>query len=371
MEIKDFGTENFFGEYEFEKPYILSASDCESIEIKHLIELGQGSPSELMDLRLGYTPLNGGLKLRREISSLYEHVSPDEIIVLGSPAEGIFLTCQAILNKNDHVIALTPAYDSLLHSAEFACGNISNWNMDLSDNKWSLDLNNREKLFQSNTKLLIINFPHNPTGYHPNEDEFRAILSIAKKRDIWVLSDEMYRGLEYDEADRLPAASDLYEKAITLNGASKSLGLPGLRFGWLVLRDKELRQTLTNWKNYTSMCSPQTLEFLGIMAIRSRNVLFQRNVDIIKNNLEAARNFFLKFSELFNWIPPMAGSVSIFELKSEPAEQYCHKVAKDSGVVLLPSKFMGTEDIYIRFGFGRKNFSENLVAFEKYLLKSN
>jgi len=369
MEIKPFETEKYFEKYEFTSPYMLSASDCETVRIADLIEMGGGSADELLNLRLGYTPLGGSVPLRQQISGLYESVAPDQIIVLGTPVEGIFLTCQVLLGKNDHVIALTPAYDSLMHSAQFACDNFSNWNLKLKNNKWSLDIEELEKLIQPNTRLLMLNFPHNPTGYLPTHVEFREIFEIASKRDIWVFSDEMYRGLEYSAADTLPSAADLYEKAITLCGVSKSLGLPGLRFGWLTIKNKILREKLSNWKNYTSMCSPQTTEYLGAMAIRSRDQLIEKNVGIIKNNLNTAKSFFADFTENFNWIPPMAGSVSVVELKKEPAEQYCHRVAGGCGAVLLPSRYMGAEDRFFRMGFGRKNFQKNIGEFKKYLLK--
>ncbi len=112
-----------------------------------------------------------------------------------------------------------------------------------------LDFDRLESLISERTKLPVVNFPHNPTGSLPTGEQFEQLIELCRRHGIYLFCDEMYRGLEPDKSLRLPSAVDRYEHAITLSGLSKTYGLPGLRSGWLVVRDQQLREELINWKH--------------------------------------------------------------------------------------------------------------------------
>ena len=105
---------------------------------------------------------------------------------------------------------------------------------------WAHDLGELERLLGADTRLIYINSPHNPTGTQMTHATFARVLELARERSAVLFSDEVYRGLEHDPADRLPAACDAYERAISLGTVSKAHGLPGLRIGWLASRDPTL-----------------------------------------------------------------------------------------------------------------------------------
>lgn len=184
-----------------------------------------------------------------------------------------------------------------------------------------------------------------------------------------IFADEIYRGLEYRASDRLPSVADISERAIILSGASKSLGLPGLRFGWLATKDAAVYHDLYNLKSYTSMCATQAGEYLGKMAIRAAPALIEKNLEIVKQNLLVAETFFKKWQIKFDWLKPMAGSVSTIKINAPSAEKFCYDMADKFGVVLLPTRFMGFGDQYARVGFGRTNFKVSLDVFDKALAK--
>ena len=367
MKIAAFETEEYFGKYEFTQPYLLSASDCESVDIAKLIQLGGGSVEDFLRTQLGYPEMPGSALIRREISSLYRSITEDQILVLGSPIEGIYLTMRSLLEKGDHVVVLSPAYDALYNVANHISGNVSRWFLLNDGEKWSLDFERLEILLGQKAKLLVFNFPHNPTGFYPNRVELEKILEIAARHGVRVLSDEMYRGLEYESERRLESVADLFEQAITLAGASKSLGLPGLRFGWLIVKDQTQYRELLNFKSYTSMCSTQAGEYLGLMAVRSYSKLVAKNLEIIERNMLVADVFFKRWQNRLTWLKPMAGSVSVVKVNEPSAELFCHDLASKFGVVLLPIKFMGYEDQYFRIGLGRANFGMCVDVFEKAL----
>ncbi len=301
------------------------------------------------------------------MSATYTSVDPEEVVILGAPEEGIYLAMRSLLQPGDHVVVLTPAYDSLLNLAEHISGNVSRWEVQPGEKSWELDVESLEVLITPQTKLLIVNFPHNPTGLVPEATQFQALVDLARRHDLWLFCDEMYRGLELHGRDTLPSAVDMYERAIVLAGLSKVHGLPGLRAGWLVVHDRALRQSILNWKFYTTICPPAPTEFLALAALEARTALVARNRRLIEANLREAEAFFARYPDLFRWRRPLAGSVALVGLHVPSATTYCHALAKEAGVLLLPSSCLGYGDRYVRMGFGRANFSEALAHYERFL----
>ena len=367
MQIKPFATENFFARYEFSTPHILCASDCETLTTGELLRLAGQDAADLLGQRLSYTESQGDPALRAAVAALYDSVSPDEVVMLGAPEEGIYLTLRALLEPGDHVVALTPAYDSLLNLAEHVSGNVSRWPVRPVPGGWALDPDELERLMQPDTRLVIVNFPHNPTGYLPAPDVFAAIVAIVRRQGAWLLCDEMYRGLERDEADRLPSAADRYERALVPAGPSKTHGLPGLRAGWLVVRDAAVRQALINWKHYTTICPPAPVELLARAALLAHAPLVERSQGFIAANLQLAEVFFARHAARFDWRPPRAGSVALVGLDAPSATDTCHALARDAGVLLLPGPCLGADDHSVRFGFGRVGFRAALEQYDRYL----
>jgi aspartate/methionine/tyrosine aminotransferase len=364
MKINPFATEQFFAQYEFSTPYILCASDCETTTVGEVLQLAGMEPANLLDLRLSYTESQGNPALRELIAGNYDHVTADEVVCLGAPEEGIYLLMRTLLEPGDHVVVLTPAYDSLLNLAEHVSGNVSRWAIQPTETGWRLDLDELARLVTAETRLVIVNFPHNPTGLLPNPAEFVTLVDIVRARGAWLFCDEMYRGLEHNSVDRLPSAVDLYERAIILAGLSKTHGLPGLRTGWLVVRDPVVREALINWKHYTTICPPAPSELLATAAMRAHQTLVERSRAIVASNLVLAEPFFGRHGSLFHWRPPQAGSVALVGLNVPSAAAYCRDLARDAGVLLLPGSHLGYDDRSVRFGFGRVNFPEALERYE-------
>ncbi len=166
---------------------------------------------------------------------------------------------------------------------------------------------------------------------------------------------------------RLPSGCDLYERAITLSGLSKTYGLPGLRAGWLALRDESLRDRILGWKDYTTICSSAPAEALTEIALGAGEQLAERSLDIIRANLALADPFFARWPGTFRWNRPQAGSVALVGLQSESAREFSDQLVAESGVLLLPSTGLGYGDGHVRFGLGRLSFAEGLDQLERYL----
>jgi len=372
MKIAAFETEHFFARYEFTTPYQLCNSDCETVSAAELLQMAGIPLEEFGRLTLGYTESPGNPELRAAIAASYPAVGPDDILILGTPVEGIYITARAALEPGDEVIVLTPAYDALINVFEHIVGedSVRKWAFIPGEGEWHLDLDQLASLISPRTKMLVINFPHNPTGYIPTPDQFTHIVELAERYNLILFCDEMYAGLILSGTPSIPSAADLTDRAVVLSGLSKTYGLPGLRMGWLVVRDPALRQAVFNWKFYTSICAPAPSEFLALAAWKVRDQLRDRSILQIEANLRLADAFFERWPNLFTWRPPKAGSVALVGMEVPSVSAYAEKLAQQAGVLIHPAVTLGADDRHFRMGFGRRGFAPALVQFEAYLRRS-
>jgi aspartate/methionine/tyrosine aminotransferase len=222
-------------------------------------------------------------------------------------------------------------------------------------------------LIQPNTRAIYINTPHNPTGLVMPLPVLQRLIELASRQGIYVFSDEVYRELEHDPATRLPAACDLYDRAVSLGSMSKTYGLPGLRLGWLVSRDPEILKKCTDLKYYTTICSSAPSEFLTDLALRHREKIVERNRNLVLKNVALLSSFLRRRSDLFSWTPPNASPIGFVQFKPQKdVHEFCDSLVQKSGVLLLPGSVYD-EPRHIRFGYGRANMPESLTHLENWL----
>jgi aspartate/methionine/tyrosine aminotransferase len=367
MRLPPFKIERYYARYEFTAPYMLSSSDCESMTIRELLALEPDAEERFAAHWLGYTEAPGDPALRQAIASLYTNIDPAQVLVFAGAEEGIFATMNALLTSGDHVIVHAPGYQSLHTVASAAGCQVTPWLTGDGDG-WELDLDWLQEHIRPRTRMIVINSPHNPTGYALSAEKQQKLVEIAKARGIILFSDEVYRGLEYAPADRLPAAADLYDRALSLGVLSKTYGLPGLRIGWIATRDAELYRRLAEFKDYTTICNSAPSEFLATIAMRHHEALAARNRDICLENLKLLDAFFDRHSALFSWQRPRAGSIGFARVNvPEGAERFAVRVVDGCGCLFLPSTMFDYGDHHVRVGFGRKNLPEALDRLDAFL----
>lgn len=373
MKIEPFATEHFFARYEFTTPYQLCNSDCETLTVEELLAMTDMSLDEFGRLSLGYTESPGNPQLREEIAAAFPGVTAEDVLILGTPIEGIYLAARAVLDPGDEVIVLSPAYDALINMFAHVVGaeNVRKWAFAPEEDRWSLDLEELKALITPKTKLLVVNFPHNPTGYLPTRAFVDELVGIVEEHGLTLFCDEMYYGLVHSGTAPIPSLAELTPRAVVLSGLSKTYGLPGLRSGWLIIQDKALRENIINWKFYTSICPPAPTEFLARAAWKAREELRDRSIAQIEANLALAEAFFNRWPELFTWRRPMAGSVALVGMNVPSVEEFGARMAKEAGVLIHPAVTLGGDDQHMRMGFGRAGFGEALAKFEMYLQAVN
>ena len=366
MQLPDFKLERYFAKYEFNTKYLLCSSDCEAMSIADLLAFEPGAVEKFQQTWLGYTESQGSPALRKEICGLYENIQPENVLVHTGAGEAIFLFMHAVLNAGDHVIVHSPGYQSLAEVARGIGCDVSPW-MAREEDDWALDLDELPKLLRKNTKLIVVNTPHNPTGYLMLRADFESLVRFVRDNNLLLFSDEVYRESEYDPATRLPAACDLGEHAVSLGVTSKTYGLAGLRIGWVATRNKNVYQKMAALKDYTTICNSAPSEFLAEVAMRHRQKLSGRNLDIIKSNLRIIDSFMQRHTGLFSWIRPQAGSMAFPCLLKGDIDTFCDELVHEAGVMLLPGTMYDDTANHFRLGLGRKNLPEAVARLEEFL----
>ena len=368
MNLPPFKLERFFAKYEFNTEFLLCSSDCESMSIAELLAFEPGAAEKFQKVWLGYTESQGSPALRAEICKLYEKISPEEILVHAGAEEAIFIFMYSMFKEYDHVIVHSPGYQSLAEVARGAGCDISLWR-GREENGWALDIDELRHLMRTKTKAIIINTPHNPTGYLMSREDYDAVHKFAQENKLLVFSDEVYRESEYDPAMRLPAGCDYGEHAVSLGVTSKTYGLAGLRIGWIATKNKSIYEKMASLKDYTTICNSAPSEFLAEVAMRNRNKLVERNLSIIKENMSIIEQLFTRYPSLFSWTRPQAGSMAFPRYLGGNVDKFCDELVKKAGVLLLPGTVYDDAQNHFRLGLGRKNLPQAVERLEDFLSK--
>eukprot|EP00775_Hariotina_reticulata_P004684 gene4684-4937_t len=248
VKFAPFKLELYLARYEH-LPLQLSRSSCQPVQLQYLLSLADTELSQQWQhLALGYPPNIGSLKLRQEVAR-----------TLGA--------------------------------------RVKLWSMEINPHTGQsyFSVAALQKLMSQEVKCLVVNVPHNPSGWLPTQQEWQDIVHAAAQVDVWLFSDEIYRLLEpQPQQQRLPAAVCCYpgSKGISLGGVSKAFGLQGLRSGWLVCRDVQLLEQAERIKSFITTTGAITSELLTIVALRHQDTLVGRCRGIIRENTAAAADFF-------------------------------------------------------------------------------
>jgi aspartate/methionine/tyrosine aminotransferase len=368
MHIPDFKLERYFARWEFTAPYLLCSSDVDGYQMRDLLALADDEGRELwQQLNLGYTESAGHPLLRREIAHLYHEVELEQVRTFSGGEEAIFALMNVLLGTGDYAVVTWPGYQSLYSIAQATGAEVTL--LSLSEEKdWRLEIEDVRRALRPNTRVIVINYPHNPTGAQLDRETFTGLLRLAEEVGAYLFSDESYRFLEYRVEDRLPAAVEASPRGISLGVLSKSFALAGLRVGWLATKDEELLRRVAAFKDYLSICNSAPSEILSLIALRAREPILLRSQTIIQHNLQLLDRFFADWSDVLTWVRPQAGSIGFPRLlQGGPIAQFARELVEQNGVLLLPATVYDHPADHFRIGFGRLNMSEALIHLEQFL----
>jgi aspartate/methionine/tyrosine aminotransferase len=370
--MREFELEAYFARWEGAVRHNLAASECEPLLLATLLAMAdEADQARWGDLRLGYGDPHGAIWLRETIAGLYETASAADLLCFAGAQEGLYCAMHALLGAGDHAIVVTPNYQSA-ETVPLALCAVTGVALDPAQG-WTLDIDAVAAAIRPQTRLVSINFPNNPTGKILERERFDALVALCRRHGLWLFSDEVYRLIERDPADRLPQAVDVYERGLSLNVMSKAYGLPGLRVGWIACRDSALLQRMAQLKHYLSICNAAPSEVLAHIALRSGAGILARNRTIAEQNLDLVQDVFNDFPALLDWHRPEGGITGYPRYRGpEGVEVFARHLITESGVLVLPASVYQSDLVAaptdrFRLGFGRSDMAGGLAAMRRYL----
>ncbi|WP_254769218.1 aminotransferase class I/II-fold pyridoxal phosphate-dependent enzyme [Salinilacihabitans rarus] len=347
MQIEPFALERWFAEYEHEADLMLAESGIRSLPASRF----DTDPGDL-----GYViPTNGDPDLRAAVGERYGREA-DEVLFTCGAQEANFLAFLSLLGdgdgasssrsagRNAHAVAVTPTYQAL-HAVPDAVGEVTR--VPLDPPEWELDVDAVADAIRPETRVIVFNNPNNPTGrYHPIET-VEALYDLAADNDAYLLCDEVYRLLAEEP---LPPVASLGPHGLSTTSVTKSYGLAGARFGWLV-GDREVVDEAWNWKDYTTISPPLFGQHVAAQALEEQeDEILAENRALVADHRERVREFLDEHG--LTWHDPVGvnGFVTVPD-GFETGREFCRTVVEAESVVLAPGECFGYEE-YFRIGFG-------------------
>mgnify|MGYP002519140097 CR=1 FL=1 len=363
MDMSSFLVDAYFTEYESKAKYMMGSSDSESLPLKEMVP----DLSRYADEPLGYALGNGYLPLREKLSALYETATPDQIAIMNGGEEAIYVTMRALLKPGDEIVVQMPSYQSLsVIAKEIGCSIIEY--RPSFEEKWAFDLKTLKTKITPKTRLLILNYPHNPTGACLTDMEMVSVAELCREHNLYLISDEVYRFLRMDESCSDASFADLYEKAVAFGSFSKTFAAPGLRLGWVVARSPELMHKLLAYRHFTSTCSNLPCQWIASELLDKRDAIMQRNNFIVRKNAALLEQFVTQHADLFAYVPPKGGTMAYVKLMDgQGAMDFCMEILEYTGVLLVPSSVLENSDEYLRVGLCRESFPACIQLVSEYL----
>ncbi|MGI9413130.1 MAG: pyridoxal phosphate-dependent aminotransferase, partial [Hyphomicrobiales bacterium] len=315
---------------------------------------------------LGYPGLDGSAPLRQAISGRYPDLVPDQVLATSGLDDAIALMALTLIEPGDRVIVQTPAYQTYLTVPAWRGAEVVEWKA-RPGNDWLPDLDELAAMLETPARWVMINFPNNPTGVMPDGAYFTELLEIVGRNGTLLISDEIYAGLPPSDPPFVPLCCR-YERALSLHSVSKTLGVPGLRIGWIATRYDDVLARLKNLRLHFNSFIGAPSEFLGALALRHDAEIHARNAEILAGNLEIAQDFFARHDNVFGWTAPRAGVNAWPEWRGPgDTKTLSDTMLADAKLLIAHSALFDAGDRNVRLGLGCRGLDGALERFDDFL----
>jgi len=332
--------EVWFDEYQFKVDYDIGESGTKFLTVKELdIDLNE------VELRYGYHL--GHPSLRKEIAKQYKGNSFDNIAVTTGASEANFAIIAHLVGPKDHIIVEHPTYPSLYQVARSLGRNLTLFKLDW-ENEFRPDMEKLRKLVKSNTKLITLTHPNNPTGSVITKAELKEAIEIAEDAGAYLMVDETYRDLMFDTAP--PLAASMSPTAISLTSMSKTWGLPGIRIGWAVA-DNEIVEAIRAVREQVTICNSSIGEAITREVLHKKDEILAVIRKAVISNFKIVKEW-MDSQNYLEWIEPKSGVVGAPKLKrGGSTDELCKLLVTKYRTFTVPGSRMEL-DGYFRLGFG-------------------
>ncbi|KAK3685215.1 pyridoxal phosphate-dependent transferase [Podospora appendiculata] len=376
----------------------LQGSAVNPLSLAELHKLApEGTPGPVdQDLVLSYGDVQGTLKLRERIAELHSAASSPSgpefkltaanVIITPGSIMANYLALTSLVGPGDHVICQYPTFPQLWVVPRFQGAEVSLWRLRRGETSWEASLDELRGLVKENTKVIIINNPNNPTGAVLPASTLHSLIALAAAHNITLYSDEVFRPLFHGATPSPPPLISLgYANTLSTGSVSKALGLPGVRVGWVVARDRALLARIANARHYTTIAVSQLDEGVAAFALSPAVLprIVARNLDVCARAIALLRAFVARNPDRVQWIAPAgAGTAFVRVLEAAvggggaPVDDgaFAARVLAETGVGIVPGGycFEDGEDEelkgYVRIAIGdEERLREGLEGLERVL----
>ncbi|MHA7220388.1 aminotransferase class I/II-fold pyridoxal phosphate-dependent enzyme [Arthrobacter sp. MDT1-48-3] len=361
VQLPPFLIERMFAKHEFTARVNLTGSDTEALTLEELWRLAPGQTRQWYEsLTLGYTQSPGHPILRQLAAEASGLDSAEAVQVFAGATEAVFVLLNTVLSAGDHVIVIGPTYQLLLDVPAAIGAEVTEIQLRREDH-WHLDVAEIRKAIRPSTRLIIANFPHNPTGALPELAVFEDLIDLVDGTDVLLLSDEIYRGIELDPQRRRPSAASLTPNAVSVSGVSKTLGMAGVRIGWTATQNTNVTAGLLDYRYWTTLATSAPSEVLAIAGLQAAPALLERANTIVRTNAKLLASF-IAGTPGGDWVPPVGGTCAYPWLTTTHAQAFSAWLVEHHGVLLAPDTMFKHAGHHLRFGLGRTSVHEGIAT---------
>ena len=350
--FQPFEMERMMSKYEQTVEYNLSESGVHPILLRELLNEQPGSLDKLLETDINYPHVNGIPELRQNIARLYSGAKPENVLVTVGAIEGNYISVRTLLSPGDEIVIMLPNYMQIWGIAKNHDLEIKTFRL-REENSWGVDLAGLEEAVTSETKLIAVCNPNNPTGHTLTEAEMAAIIACAERVGAWILSDEVYRGADRVSEEENPSFYGRYDKVVAVGSMSKAYGLPGLRLGWTVAPEETTNEIWARHE-YTTLSATMLSNKLAAIALSPevRPRLIQRARDYIRRGFPILQEWMNSHENIFSLTPPDASAIAFIRYNLDiNSTSFVNRLCKEKSVLIVPGDHFGL-DHFVRISFG-------------------
>jgi aspartate/methionine/tyrosine aminotransferase len=350
MELKPFLLDEWLDTYEHEIEFNLAASTGPSWTLNEILSLATDEERQLfLNHKVVYSRPAGAEGLRAAIADM-QRVDVETVQVVTGASEALLVLMWLAAEPDANVILPQPGFTTFSALPE-SLRIESRYYAVRKENGFTIDIEEIKRLTDRNTKLVLINHPHNPTGATVSDADLDMLHEHTLSRGIQLISDEVYHPIYHGQptksAARLPHATVIHD-------FSKAFPLSGVRTGWMIEHDPIRRKRYWNARAYFSISNNTAGEMLAEIAMRHRATVLGRTQKIATENLRQLDAFMSGHRETIGWIPPRGGMTAFpWLLSGENSRAFC-QAAAERGILLAPGDCFD-EPSHFRLGFAAES----------------
>lgn len=326
--------------------YNLGGSTGPRWTLDELLRLrGDDARQRLFESDVVYGLSAGSDGLRQGIAGM-RRVPSSHVIIVAGGSEALLLLMFLAADSGANVIVPFPGFPPYHALPESMGLEVRTYHV-RRENQFRVDLDEVKRLADANTKLILVNSPHNPTGGTLTDDEMRELHDFAVNRRIQFVSDEVFHPIYHGQTSSSAAG---LPHATVIGDFSKAFALSGLRLGWIIEPDDERREEYLNMREYFSISNTTVGEFFAEIAVQHRDTVLGRTQEVASANLREVERLVAEHDDQLEWIRPPGGMTAFVRVRNGGGRAFC-EAAVAHGLLLTPGDCFGVPD-HVRLGFG-------------------